>query len=426
MKRCIAILGLFFLFGTAEAGTYTASDCSLPAVQSAVNKAIAGDTVLVPSGSCTWSGQLIISKDVDIRGEDSSNPPNIEDNYNSGNSLISITNACTNVGYLNFIGGISQGAHSIIKLDSVCNGFNFHNMTASNMPNSYHMFEIYSAWGLINNVTLTDSGKGMARIFGRAGVWTSDDMAGSENAVYIENCKHFHTKPGSYANAHEIYAERGARYVYRYNYWEGGNIDAHGFAAYSQASGGGTRWYEIYGNTFHVRSGQDSSFMMNMRGGTGAIYNNKMIDDDGGDAGDDHISLKEYRVHYKWGAGAGCGDVCAGSTSSCDPAGYPALDQIGRGKNQALSPLYIWNNTYQVGSGGTPTAMNVTVNNLPDGGCNAAVGSTQQTSDYIQRGRDYFVGVSKPGYVQYTYPHPLGISPYPLGISPNYPIINIQ
>jgi hypothetical protein len=80
-----------------------------------------------------------------------------------------------------------------------------------------------------------------------------------------------------------------------------------------------------------------------------------------------------------------------------------ALDQPGRGKgdllsgasptpawpNNALEPVYGWNNTVQ-----NPNYPD------PSGGYITGRGSLLQ-------GRDYYNGVSMPGYTPYTYPHPL-------------------
>ena len=76
-----------------------------------------------------------------------------------------------------------------------------------------------------------------------------------------------------------------------------------------------------------------------------------------------------------------------------------ALDQPGRGQgnlltgdvpgpvlwpNQALEPIYSWSNTL-----------------------NGAVARISSGYPTIQENRDYFNGTVKPGYVPYTYPHPL-------------------
>jgi hypothetical protein len=71
-------------------------------------------------------------------------------------------------------------------------------------------------------------------------------------------------------------------------------------------------------------------------------------------------------------------------TACSSQEGFPCAQQIGRGNSNSSDPLYIWSNT---GS--------ETVSNNP--------GAT-----YYQSGRDYYLNAgAKPGYVAYTYPHPL-------------------
>ena len=54
--------------GVARAKTVTAPSCELSAVQSAVDSASAGDTVVIPAGSCTWNGTLSITKPMTLKG----------------------------------------------------------------------------------------------------------------------------------------------------------------------------------------------------------------------------------------------------------------------------------------------------------------------------------------------------------------------
>lgn len=88
-------------------------------------------------------------------------------------------------------------------------------------------------------------------------------------------------------------------------------------------------------------------------------------------------------------------------------ANYPAPRQVGMGRvtgaagNDSITykgdsePIYIWNIT-----GPTPL---VGISNYGGTGCT----SPDTSANYIRSGRDYFVGTPKPGYVKYTYPHPL-------------------
>ena len=50
------------------ADTHTAASCSYSDVSNAISAASSGDTVLIPSGSCTWSSSLSITKGVYLIG----------------------------------------------------------------------------------------------------------------------------------------------------------------------------------------------------------------------------------------------------------------------------------------------------------------------------------------------------------------------
>ena len=63
----VAVMTLF-LASVGLAATNTAANASLAAVQAAVNVAVPGDTVLVPPGSATWAGTLIVQKSINLIG----------------------------------------------------------------------------------------------------------------------------------------------------------------------------------------------------------------------------------------------------------------------------------------------------------------------------------------------------------------------
>lgn len=86
--------------------------------------------------------------------------------------------------------------------------------------------------------------------------------------------------------------------------------------------------------------------------------------------------------------------------------GSPCRDQIGRGPRQMLSPAYNWND-----SGGSPAPVLGTFDAYNQTGLDSLV----------QSGRDYYNATPMPGYVAYTYPHPLqggGAPPPPRRIVP--------
>jgi hypothetical protein len=182
--------------------------------------------------------------------------------------------------------------------------------------------------------------------------WTNDVVPGSAAAVYIEDNTFTNETSGNPAyfwGGSALQSYYGARTVFRYNYLTMAHVDQHG-------TGGmiGARWWEIYENTFNIVPNGNQSDYVNVRAGSGVIFNNRKVGSNNLGAGT--IVLRE------------------------EDSGYPALYQIGRGKNQELDPAYVW---------GNDTSMPVV-----------------SGSSNVQLGRDYFKTI-KPGYVPYVYPHPL-------------------
>ena len=68
----LAFLAFYFVCGMflqdGRAATIAAKSCSYSDVSSAVSSAQRGDTVTVPSGSCTWSSELTITKAIGLQG----------------------------------------------------------------------------------------------------------------------------------------------------------------------------------------------------------------------------------------------------------------------------------------------------------------------------------------------------------------------
>ena len=87
-----------------------------------------------------------------------------------------------------------------------------------------------------------------------------------------------------------------------------------------------------------------------------------------------------------------------------DAEGYPCHDQVGRGTDQTLAPVYGWNNTFD----GTPEGFLVPSNQF------AVQWASRMATNHIVENRDYYNctnmadALSKSlNYTPYTYPHPL-------------------
>jgi hypothetical protein len=198
--------------------------------------------------------------------------------------------------------------------------------------------------------------------------------------------------------------DNNSRTVVRHCTFNNAGIGSHG----ADTSDYGVRHYEVYNNTF-IFNGYNNGQTFNLnwwfflRGGTGVIMSNSLpaiISTDYGTKGELNMTV----MNLQRDAGP---NPCWGSGSGATGWDYPAPRQVGMGYvtgaagNDSVTykgdsePLYLWGNS------DSPTTF------LSDyGGSDCA--SPDKTSNYLVAGRDYFDnGTAKPGYVPYTYPHPL-------------------
>ena len=151
--------------------------------------------------------------------------------------------------------------------------------------------------------------------------------------VYIEN-NEFRWRGNDTPDANAaLQMYYGARVVFRGNRLYNTLIDCHGD---NTAHSG--RWWEFYDNDFYVS--KNSSQLMQLRGGSGVVFNNRLHNEPGAAGG---------RVIKTW-------TETGGLTNP-----NPAPCQIGRGRNttagshtsQLSNPAHIWNNTVINDGGGT-------------------------------------------------------------------------
>ena len=420
----------------ATAATINSASCASTAVQNAINLAANGDTISVPTGSCAWTDSVTISgKALTLQGA-GIDQTNITANGFGGVALqahVSATRFVTVTGFT-FVRG-SEGDDGMIQFSGISTeiGFRFHHNKVTYISVSRGV-AVYNGYGLIDHNSFVFSGsRGSVQ---SVSIWGDDDgddggftswkrplTLGTNNAVYIED----NTFTYSSQDEDSIDAYSGARLVIRHNNFNSISIGFHGTDTGSRR---GVHSFEIYSNTFTNTAGK-SIRVANLRGGTGVIYNNTFT----GSAGWDDITLQNYRSSYEepssFGkcdgtrymllsldlsdegsrtactSGSGCnvkfcsnardtlctsdahcsGGTCSTYLDGSGPSGYPCRDQVGVTTNQVSSPLYVWNN-------GSVSAI-------------SSVGGTSTPEPTIMLNRDFFVDTAKPGYVAYTYPHPL-------------------
>ena len=367
----VFLLGFIYHF-EVNAATIYANSCSNSDVQNAIDSATNGDTVILPAScSATWNSGVTIpnSKGITIDGKEATIArgslsdwlPLVRISPNASTSVrvtrINFTDSKSSQGYFIVVSG---GTESSAK-------FRIDHCTFTGLQMLRHIGINAPVYGLIDHNTLTWSGNNEVihnEAYGAASTsgWANDVVPGSANALYIEDntfTNQVSGNPAYFWGGSAVQGYYGARTVIRYNTMNMAQIDMHGTAGMI-----GARWWEIYENTFNVvQNGNQSEYML-IRAGSGVIFNN-------------------HKTGY---ANQGAGVIRLVEEDS----EYPALYQIGRGKNQALAPAYVWGN-------------------------DAAI-SVRSGSSNVQVNRDYYLS-TKPGYSPYTYPHPM-VSGTPAPLSP--------
>jgi len=390
--------------------------CNSVDVQNAINQAVSGDTVLIPSGNCTWNSNVTIpkTKALTIRGAgiDSTNIT-----ISGGTPPITLNAPTSTSGVTTFSGmtftlpsslPIYWNGVFIITTDVARTGPNFrvHDVKVVDEGRKQIFFLILNdAYGLIDNCQFFHLDEGVQLRGSGASSWAAQNTLGTNQALFVEDCL-FDYSDGGGSNAIDAYG--GARYVFRYNTLI---RCVHGHHGLDTGGYRGTMQFEVYNNNVSgISSGAGFAWCGSARSGSGVVFNNACTIT--GSFG--YFALRNYRSGPDEGDMA-CGKMTDGCCDGTNPVdgntlpltdfyGWPCKDQIGRGQNQTLLPLYLWGNT---------------VNGSPSGAFLATGG---RTAFHLVEGRDYF-HTPKPGYVPYEYPHPLRLAPTAPGAPKNLRIL---
>jgi hypothetical protein len=410
---------------TIWAKTITATNCSRASVETAVNSATHGDTVLVPAGTCAWKTNLNITIGITLEGAGIGRTVILDqtpkDGSVPGSSVLAFAvDSPNNFRLTGFTfqedtNDVNVFAKCMIALNGTSHAFRIdHNAFTTTGDASYRggRIRLYGyLWGVIDhnefrqNFELgvyADHSRWNGGSYGD-GSWADALYLGTEKAIYIED--NVFTELANPYSVGAIDGLEGYRIVFRYNTLYNNTIVAHG-----TESGGrlrSARSFEIYNNKFIITAGaKNLSEAFEIRGGTGVIFNNKFYREDIPSNGgyNSLATLKIFRddkFFPPWGKCDGSSSFDQNITGS---NGYRCVDQPGAGTSSDLAgiaipsatwvgnildPIYQWNNAF--GSIGTPI--------LSTQGAFAAT--------HLVEGRDYFNNTPKPGYVPLIYPHPL-------------------
>jgi len=348
----ILLAGCLLINGIGHAATINASSCSQSDVLSAINSSNTGDTVVIPSGTCSWSASVAVNKNIIVQGA-GSGVGGTKLQRSSG----SFFNSAGNPRITGIHFEASGTAENYIQIKGTggwrINNCRIENTTTMSRVGVYVRFNSTDGQpvGLIDNNIFEN-----CRVYVQSGLITAyntlmdeSSLLGTGNTVYIEDNVMDRTGYASVGGSGNVIdSQYGGSFVFRFNTVTNAHLEVHAPGGGNTPARGG-RYWEIYGNSMsHPSSAWDRAIFI--RGGTGVIFNNEITD-----AGFERNNI-DLDIHNQRN------DTCNGSSSadgnlgSKDNAGWPCRDQIGRATDSFLwqsggsvpsqksEPAYFWGN----------------------------------------------------------------------------------
>lgn len=300
LGRIAPVTLMYVLLGLPQiqAATIQASSCSRLDVQSAINSASDGDTVLVPAGTCSWTATIHIKTGITVQGV-GIDATIINDNVPDGRTVLIDTASGRSYRLTGFTfrrGSVTKGlTNGIIQVQGDTKAWRIDNNKFDNVD-----ARAISVWGstfgvIDHNQFVVSSGTIAIEVnhptwnnssYGD-GSWSDDSYFGTEKFIFIED--NVFTPANQSSKFFAVDSDAGGRYVFRFNKVTNGNVNSHG-----TESGGrrrGVRAYEVYGNTFTKTAQLNSMPNVAMfRAGTGVVYNNVV-----GPGYNNFVALRNFR-----------------------------------------------------------------------------------------------------------------------------------
>ena len=369
----------------SHAATINAASCSQTDVQKAINSASAGDTVVVPAGTCTYTTtagytpSVTINKGVTVQGQTvctgRASSLSCTDNTiiydgtgtNAGEIPISMTSNNARLTGFTFLDKRAVVDYKY-PLQVSGTGWRVDHCHFSPTNTAYPSHGHLCLWEWpgrslyfkdVNGGVDADGSNSSDATYPGDYNWTQPLNAGSANAVYVEDNEFANTAGNVLDGASDNYA--GARVVFRYNDVQNTNWGGHGLDS------GGLRsvlLMEIYNNTAS-NAGTHIYTLLGARGGTYFIFSNTTSASGG--SYDAFLTLQNYRsdsaYQSNWGPCDGTNSIDQNKSgqqgSVCqDQIGRAGPNQAGFGTLEAYHPGYSWGNNWK---GAAPTISNVSV-----------------------------------------------------------------
>jgi hypothetical protein len=358
-KSFFFALLLSALMPAAHAGTYTAATCNESDVNAVINgpthTAANGDTIVIPSGTCTWTSNLTVPSGVAFTLTGSGAP-------NSGGGTMGASSACTatqivdSAGSSTFLmdflpnfggspmrvscmaidpssanttlsapieisGNCTSSGCPPFRIDNITFGLNTQWTESGNGPQAAAMIRVNDVFGVMDHNTVPAGSQVElfnAQMFSYLGTgangdnsWAQPDSLGGANNTFAEN-NLFYTASYYPLNDCEASNIGGCRVVDRFNTMYAGGSGAFGiFENHGTETGGrgrSGREAEVYDNVYHCAvscAAADGG----LRGGTGMFWGNSIIFASGAFA-TNWLGISLYRTVFTaspWGAAGGDG-----------------------------------------------------------------------------------------------------------------------
>jgi hypothetical protein len=317
------------------AATVKAASCSASDVQAAINAAATGDTILV-TGGCTWNSKVTVHAGITLNGQGTTTIT-----FTSPGALVTTadTVATTTVIGFTFLGAYDPVNEPPIvfytSASPTSKPFRFSHNTLNDNHSRGTIVRIHGLGpGLIDHNGFTSNqGEEVTQVDGDSSStsWTRD-LPAQADMLYYEDNSLLNLDPTYVSSLTNNYY--GATTVVRHNTIAFGVVDAHaGNLNYNLS---GTRWMEVYANTFVLHSGTSiQSIYSEIRGGSGVWWGN-------------HNQGTPNQGPYPTtvlGPFCPSSDPCSGT--------WPLPWQAGRGiqvgSTYAYSPFYSWGNDAVMG-----------------------------------------------------------------------------
>jgi hypothetical protein len=379
-------------------GTVAAASCSRAAVQAAIDAALDGETVLVPAGSCAWTGPVRLANDrgVTLRCATALGCTIAAD----GQAVLLDTVAGANDRLYRITGFRFRNAAAAFVIWFDGNG------TLSRVRVDHNAFEtatdsvaiffgdtqgVANWYGVVDHNTMTGPGSStFVQIIGATNDSPPPSQLGTPNNLFVEdNTVSFTTMTNAGKSCLDLWGNGAV--VWRHNSTRNCLVASHGVT-----HSGGPQNLELYGNALAVDAGAasqgvaDGYRLFHHQGSGELIAFDNTFTAFAGRSGDP-LELTHYRSAPPDVAGY---DAALGRCDGTQPRdgnrapvstyfGYPCWRQPGRDFAGNLVPIYVWNNRWS-DTGGKVDLLVAT----PWGTSSPAV------EDHVRPDRDYYNAVS--------------------------------